>query len=229
MLCEKYKPALIETAITGAEPAPTIGAHVESCALCAAELMQQRSLIAAIDANLHRQMNAPVPASMLYRLEAHLAEQTAFEPVRSLRRRWLCIGAAIAAAAVVFFALPHLRSPITNLPTGPASRTASSMKQSPAIVTMVLKPATSEEIRRDRIRSRTVARPEPEVLVPPEERIAFAHFIADLHGREEKALALSERVRELREQKVVPVEAPDIQISSLTVPPIEESETSSNK
>ena len=52
MLCEKYKPALIEAAITGAEPALAIRAHVDACPSCAAELAQHRSLIAAIDTNL---------------------------------------------------------------------------------------------------------------------------------------------------------------------------------
>ena len=49
MLCEKYKDALIEAAVTGGELAPRARAHVEECANCAAELRQQRSLVGAID------------------------------------------------------------------------------------------------------------------------------------------------------------------------------------
>ncbi|HEY4906255.1 MAG TPA: hypothetical protein VIH74_02305 [Candidatus Acidoferrum sp.] len=227
MLCEKYKPALIEAAITGTEPAPAVRVHAESCAHCAAELAQQRSLIAAIDGSLHRQMNAPVPNAMLQRFEARLAQQTASASVRSLRLRWLYTGVALAtAAAVVFFAMPHLRRPNTNLRTEPESQTAATIKQSPPIVTMVLKPATPQEIERDRKQhARRVARPEPEVLVPPDERIGLEQFIANLNSRADLPAVIVKPLQQQPEQSIAALKTPEIETAALVVQPLQESST----
>ena len=53
------------------------------------------------------------------------------------------------------------------------------------------------------------ARPEPEVLVPPDDRIAFEHFIADFDGRQ-ALVALTRRVP-IQELRVAPLDVPDIQ------------------
>jgi hypothetical protein len=228
MLCEKYKPALIEAAITGAELAPAIHAHVAACPSCAAELTQQRSLVAAIDANLHHQMNAPVPAAMLQRFEARIAQQT---PSRSLNLRWLYATAALAATvAVILLAVPRLRTHKPNSPTAAQTQKSQSpTEHRPETTTLILQPATPEEIRRDRRQHSHRARTEPEVIVPPDERIAMENFIADLHGEGAIALARAKRVIEQREQPIVPVDTPDIQIASLKVPPIRDTDMSSDK
>jgi hypothetical protein len=222
MLCEKYKPALIEAAITGAEPAPGIRAHAESCARCAAELAQQRQLIAAIDANLHRQMNAPVPASMVHRLQAQIAQQ---KPPRVLNLSWLYAAGALATAAVVIlFALPHMQQHKSNSRSATLSQTAqSSSERRPQIATMILKPATPEEIRRDRKQHlRRAAPPEPEVLVPPDERVALDQLIANLGARHELVAALVKPLPEKPEQPVKHIEIPDIKTAALFIAPIAE-------
>jgi hypothetical protein len=228
MLCEKYKPALIEAAITGAELVPAIHAHAAACPSCAAELAQQRSLVAAIDANLHRQMNAPVPAATLHRLGAHLAQQP--QPKRTPRFVQVFAGtlATLAVAATILLLLPHKPSKTIDV----ANRTA---PPTPNFVADQSGPDTASPSEAAKIEPmykphvRSVARStEPEVLVPPDERIALEHFVADLHGRGEVALALTKQVPEQREQHVAPVETPDIQITSLTVPAIRESGTRSD-
>jgi hypothetical protein len=228
MSCEKYKVALIDNAATGAELPPALRAHVAACPSCAAELAQQRSLFAAIDSSLRQTMNAPLPPALLQRFEARLAQQN---PPRSLSLSWLYATAALAAtAAVILFAVPHLR---THKPDSRAvavtQSTQSPAAHRPEIMTAILQPTTPQEIERDRRQhAKPAARPEPEVLVPPDERIAMEHFIADFHGRGEVALALAKRVPEQREQDVAPVNTPDIQISSLMVPAIRESDTRSD-
>ena len=67
------------------------------------------------------------------------------------------------------------------------------------------------------------------MIVPPDERIAMENFIADLHGEGAIALARAKRVIEQREQPIVPVDTPDIQIASLKVPPIRDTDMSSDK
>jgi anti-sigma factor RsiW len=101
MPCEKYKPALIDAAVCSAELAPAIHAHVATCPSCAAELAQQRFLVGAIDTSLYRQMNAPVPAAMLERIEAHLAQRP--QPNRLPRFAQIFTGtlATLAVAAAI--------------------------------------------------------------------------------------------------------------------------------
>ena len=55
------------------------------------------------------------------------------------------------------------------------------------------------------------------------------HFIADLHGEGEIALARAKRVMEQREQSIAPVDTPDIQIVALKVPPIRDIDVGSDK
>jgi hypothetical protein len=223
MLCEKYKPALIEAAVTGDELAPAIREHVESCARCAAELAQQRSLIAAIDTSLHRQMNAPVPAATMQRLEARIAQQT---PPRSLNLRWLYATVALAATvAVILFALPDLRAPKSNSRTAAVTQTAQSpTKSRPEIMTAILQPAAPEEIERDRRQhAHHAARTEPEVLVPPDERLGLEQFIANLNGRADLPAVIVKPLQEQPEQSVATIKTPDIQTAALVVQPLQQS------
>src|ERR1700760_3369181 len=109
MSCEKYKSTLIEAAVSGGESPRVTGlrTHVESCAACAADLSQQRALVDAMEVNLHRQMNAPVPAGMLRRLEAHLAQQPQKMRKPRLTLIFASTVATLAIAAVVVLLLPH--------------------------------------------------------------------------------------------------------------------------
>lgn len=241
MLCEKYKPALIEAATTGAKPAPAVRAHADSCASCAAALAQQRQLVAAIDASLHRQMNAPVPAAMLQRIEAHIAQQP--QPKRTPRFAQIFAGAVatLAIAGVVLFIVPRHKPQVDN-----ARQIVSQPKQNQEVDRMRLETASSPSQAeapttfRTRAPKRTqthvislssataASHTEPEVLVPPDDRIAFEHFIADFDGREALAAALTKRVP-LQELRLAPLDVPDIQTASLTVSPVKESDAIANR
>jgi hypothetical protein len=240
MSCEKYKVALIEAATSDADLTPELRSHVATCASCAVELAQERSLIAAIDGNLHRQMNAPVPAATLQRLEAHLAQQP--QPKRTPRFAQVFAGtlATLAAAAIILVFLSHWKIDTLEPNAKPIVSSVHSASAGEIQVhigpsagpptTVVARPQTPAQTRtRIALVSTAVSHPEPEVIVPPDERIALEHFIADFNGREERALALARRVTEQRDQAIVPVDAPDIQIASLKVPPIRDTGMASDK
>jgi anti-sigma factor RsiW len=237
MSCEKYKSALIEAAADGAELTPELRSHVATCPSCAAELADQRSLVASIDANLHRQMNAPVPAAMLQRFEAQLVQQP--RPKRTLRLTQIVAGTIgmLAAAAIVLVFLSRWKTDTLEPNAKPIASSAHSVSAGEIQVhigpsagpptTIVARPQTPAQTQaRTVLVSAAVSRTEPEVIVPPDERIAMEHFIADLHGTGEVVLAFTKRVPEQREQNVVPVVTPDIQIASLTVSPIRDTDVS---
>ncbi len=239
MLCEKYKDALIEAAVGGAELAPGVRAHVEGCARCAVELDQQRSLVGAMDAVVSRQMNAPVPAAMLQRLDVQIAQQ----PQSRRTLRFASISAV--ALATLFFATVVLVMVARHRPQiDDVKRTSPPVVKSPQVDQMQLftktpksqtpteteaaKRAVAVEVRRTGSHQGRSGGQLPEVLVPPDERIALEHFIAGVQPREGIALALSARVPE-RDVAVAPLNVPDIQTASLSVPPIGDSEAISRK
>ncbi len=219
MLCEKYKPALIESAITGADLAPAIRAHVETCPSCAAELVQQRSLIAATNTNLHRQMNAPTPAAMLQRFEVHLSQQ---QPARSLNLRWMYLTAAlVAVSSMIVFAVPRVRTHRLKLDAALTPTSKSPAAPRPESITAILPPAAPREMRREKKQhSRGVARTKPEILVPPDEQIALTRFIAHWNAQREVVVALAVPVRQSPEALFKGLEIPDINTAEIIIEPI---------
>jgi hypothetical protein len=233
MLCEKYKLALIESAVSGRELAPAIHMHVAGCSSCAAELAQQQSLAAAIDANLRRQMNAPVPASMLQRFEAHLAQQP--QPTRTPRLAQIFAGAfATLAAALILVALsshwkietlePNTKPNVLSVQTGGSGEIQVHIGPSaPTITVATTRPATHRRTRTQTVlTSSTNSRPEPEVIVPPDEQMALNRLIADLNHRTQLAVALAKPLREKLDQPVKRLEIPDLQMAALVIKPIAE-------
>ena len=237
MSCEKYKAAVIDASVTGDETPSAVRAHAATCPSCAAELAQQRSLVAALDANLHRQMNAPVPAATLQRFEAHLAQQP--QPKRTPRLTQIFAGtlATLATAAIILVFLSHRK--INTLepnakPIVTSTRSASAGEiqvhigpSSETPTTVVARPRTPTHTRTHIVLvSAAVSRPEPEVIVPPDERVALDRLITGLNHRSELASALAKPLLKKSEQPVKHLEIPDIQTAALVIQPIAEDTSS---
>ncbi len=75
MPCEKYQDALTDLAAKGAEPAGDVRAHLDSCVACSSYMEQEVSLITAINSGVQAAANASVPASLLQRFEARIAQE----------------------------------------------------------------------------------------------------------------------------------------------------------
>jgi hypothetical protein len=225
MPCEKYQDALIDLAAEGAEPAGDVRAHLNACVLCRAYVEQERSLLAAIDSGVRRSTNAPLPPAVLQRFEAHLAQQA--QPNRVLNLRWLYTGAAFATATVfIVFALPHLRSHVTleqSTDVSQAAHAAIEQAQEARPMAPLFPPGSPLAAYRLGKHSATPGTiTQPELLVPPEERVAFEHFLSDLNGREDLAAAIVKPIHAQREQRVISLDTPDIEIAALTVEPIQD-------
>jgi hypothetical protein len=227
MLCEKYKNALIEAAISDAELAPAVSAHLTACASCAAELAQQRSLVGTIAANLSRKMNAPVPVATIQRLEARLAQEPQSHSPRSLKLPWLYTAAAFATAtALISFAIPKLHTRKSSLQTVALSQVASSQTSRPTTDdrphtnTLPLEPAAQLEPRRVKHHSQAIAASQPEILVPPDEQIALTKFVARRNARRAFVVALAAPVHQGLEPSFKGLEIPDINTAEIVIEPI---------
>ncbi len=227
MPCENYKDALIETAASDAHPQGDLRVHLDACASCRAAFEQEQALFSSIDASLHVTANADVPASLLPRVRARLDETVA------MQRRWLQPVIFAAASVALTFAIFLLTRPLhprpdsqaKQAPQTPASHTsvANAGNQNSGPSTQIVSSAVNNSHTRSHSTLlRPVASSQPEVLVPPDEREAFARFVAVLGERREVAVAL---VTPAPQTKNEPTSLEPLQINGLEIKPLEERQT----
>jgi hypothetical protein len=225
MPCEHYQEALVDTAASGGEPHGELRAHLGVCAGCRAAFAEEQSLFSSIDTGLHMTANAQVPASLLPRVRARLVEA---EP----RRRWtqpLIFAAASVAFTFAIFLFAQSRHSRAVLQSKeplqfPANETpvAKARQSSGAGSEILSSTVNNSQTRGHRTLLRPVASGQPEVLVPPEEREAFARFVATLRERGEVAIAL---VTPSAHEEGEPASLKPLQIDMLEVKPLEGTES----
>lgn len=218
MSCEGYRDKLI-AALAGGEsvPAEDVALHLRSCAECTEFYETQVHLFGAIDAGLRVMLNETVPASLLPRVRARVADA-------EMPRRMWGVGwgfAAVATAAVLVLGIGLLkRSPgsISKLSGGP-----------PVVepgVHDVTQPHVSAAGPRRHVTLTKATRVSegnangPEVIVLAEERVAFVRFVTDLPEEKDVAVALT---RAATGEKADAVEIALLQIDELNVKPLESS------
>ena len=227
MPCEPYQNALIEAAASGSEPQGELRAHLAACAACRTAFAQEQSLFSSMDEGLHAAANPEVPASLLPRVRARLADEAA--PRRMWTQPMIFAAASVALAFAIFlFVRPYhtrpdnqakqtLQIPVSETPatnvggqnSGPATQIVSSNVNKPKT------PVHSTLLR-------PVASSQPEVLVPPDEREAFFSFVFTVQQRREVAAALLAPSPK-KQDALVTVEP--LQIADLEVKPLEGRET----
>lgn len=222
MPCEKYQAALIDLVAQGAAPAGDVRVHLATCASCRCYMEEEQFLVAAIDSGVQASANAALPRLLLQRFEARIAQEAPAK--RAASPRWWMYAAAVAA--VIVLTLPILRPRNARERVVPFDARQHAAKQS----------ATGEKTRAigvdaahvnarnsQQFRKRTArldANVEPEVLVPPDERVAFERFLSDLSGKQDLAAALVKPMVERHERRAAPIETPAIETAALTVPPL---------
>jgi hypothetical protein len=227
MSCAKYQEALIDLAASGTEPTVDVREHLATCVGCFEQLKQQQSLLASIDSAIRQTANAPLPPALLHRFEARLAQQSSLESAS--RPSPIYAAAAIAtAAALLLLLFPRSRTRDVkrqSIASVEARREAVTQPQGIAPAAPRV-PNPTPARRPGKPTSRPPQPSEPEVLVPPEERTAFEHFLSDLNGREDLAVAILKPMQERKEPhttpvaRSLPVQMPDIEIAALAVQPL---------
>jgi hypothetical protein len=224
MPCEHYKDSLVEAAATGAEPQGELRAHLAACASCRSAFAQEQSLFASIDAGLYATANAEVPPSLLPHVRANLDEAVAPQ------RRWmqpLIFASASLALAILIFLMgrpqhtpPEIvakQAPVVSAPTAPEISTNPQKVPTKDAEAAFVAPRHSRTTRNSTI-PQIVASSKPEVLVPPDERVALARFVAMLNERSGAAAAL---LAPAPEKKDALVSVDLLQIAEIEVKPLE--------
>jgi hypothetical protein len=224
MLCEHHKDTLIEAAASGAAPSGELRAHLAECASCRAAFAEEQSLFAAIDSSLHTAANAEVPTSLLPRVRASL-DEVAAPQLRWVQPLILASASAALVFLIVLLARPHRVTPENVAKQGPISVPASVGPEpgtNPGRIPPVdMQIAAIHTGHTHAVRNSTnlhsAASSNPEVLVPPDEREAFARLVAALNERGDVGTALLSQAPEKKDAlvSVAPLKIPDLEIKPL--------------
>jgi hypothetical protein len=208
MNCEEYQDKLVD-ALAGEERAlgGELAAHLRGCAECKKFYKAQVYLFEAIDSGVRAMVNETVPASLLPRVRARVAE--AGLPRRSWGLRWSFAG--VAVAAVLFISVGLLRR-------GPEN-TSKVSDRSPTVA-QGMRGATGATPAQPRVTVPMETVTAREVLVLAEERAAFVRFVTDLPEERDAAVALTRPATEAKDEAV---EIALMQIDELEVKPLESS------
>ena len=229
MSCERYKTVIVEAATAG-EIGPPLRSHLERCAECRAAFADEQSLFSAIDASLSQRINVSPRPEFLPRIRSAIDLENSGWSARTSNVwfRWLPIAgvAAVACLALLFAVRHHSVTPEQRQPL------KSAVAQRPAegqIHAQQVQPKPEAAVRGMPAPIKRSAKAElqphaaridqtPEILVPPEERVALAQFVTGLSRRREVALALA-RPTPFEPQPEIPPSGP-LEIAKLEVPPL---------
>jgi hypothetical protein len=188
MTCNKYENARLLAAASNHELEPKLARHLQHCSTCRMTLRSEKELFSRIDNTLRMQANEDPPPDFLAQLRLHLSRELTSQP--GSNRVWHVAGAVLAVVLVAMF------YPLVNARRSSVQRNL----ETPAI--RVSQPAgvrQSAHLKEDLgVRPRhhskgsaaIAASQQPEVLVPPDEREAFAQFVACVARRDAMAQAV---------------------------------------
>jgi hypothetical protein len=220
MACERYESDLREAAL-GEPFSVKLESHLEGCPSCRAALREERALLRAIDQGLAAGLGiAPSPG-----FSARV--RRAAENGRA--RSWLPLAASVAALAAGVGLL--MRGGVHDQPVrepAPLMTPSTPPAAEPAPPATGARPRTPPPAPlRTSAPGAGPAGGEPQVLVPPGEELALAHFREALRGRVIPATSLL-ALDEAGQTSLEPVElgVPPLEVTALPAPeaPPEDSE-----
>ncbi|HKN76609.1 MAG TPA: hypothetical protein VJW94_15625 [Candidatus Acidoferrum sp.] len=222
MPCENYREALTEAAATGSAPSRELSLHLDACAACRVAYTEELQLFAAIDTGLRAAADAEVPPSFLPRVRASLENASASQ---SRLTPFLIFAAASIAIVLTVFVATRPRHEIKDTQAkqifsappreNPEKSARSEASGTPAI-------AASSHARRavPRINSapaNSASSAQLEVLVPPDEREAFAQFISSQQERAGVVMAVMAPAPNAKDSllSVKPLEIAELEVTPL--------------
>jgi hypothetical protein len=198
MPCEPYKNALVEAAATGAEPVGELLAHLAACAACYTTFAEEQALFSSIDTGLSAAVNAELPASLLPRVRARIAEQPT--PARGWTPTWLAMACApaIIVALIAVYASRRTNVGQTSVETATQSTPPAQLPLPPMVRNPDSAPPSRDNsvpqlralVARNSVPQQTLAsrNPVPEVLVPRDQEVLMVRYAEQWRGRKRPPL-----------------------------------------
>ena len=221
MSCEGYRDKLIVALASGAGSLDgDVATHLGTCAACEKFYEAQVNLFGAIDSGLRAMVNEAVPASLLPRVRARVAE--AGTPHGAWGFSWGFAAVAVAAVLLISVGLlkqsPDSRNKVNDrIPVVfQGARDAKEVTPEQPRVIAAGPKLSSSEVKM--VAAPSVRVTAPEVLVLAEERAAFEKFVKNLPEEREVAVAFTRPATDAKDEGV---EIALLQIDELDVKPLE--------
>jgi hypothetical protein len=226
MFCDAYHNSLTEVAAAGRELTPALEQHLAFCRDCRAAFAEQQSFFAAIDAGIRSLANPEIPLTVIPRV--HIALHN--ELVGQARSpKWIFAGTALAAVLVVAFVLTlsHRDSPPSEnnarmrILAPPSIHLLESHAPNPFPFRPAARANEGEVVQP--VSAHTEVSLRAEVLVPDEERAAFARFLTH---EQSAPTTISAAIALIPEAPKVLTPLQLVEIASLKVPSLDGGEAS---
>lgn len=230
MFCESYRQPLMDSLAAGEPLSGDSAKHVAGCDLCSAAFAKEQALYLAINHSLVAAANAPVPASLVPRVQAQIAERSdkAFWRSPILVFATLVLVAGMAALSPVF----HWRSEPSF--TGAEDQQAAAPKVqfadnheaagSPVQPAPLVKRYPPRSKAGSAVPSRAQVRAGTEVLISPEEQAGLKRYAADLRGKALENGARAASVTNDAAFKIEPLQIAAMDQQQLIIEPLESDE-----
>jgi hypothetical protein len=222
MPCENYREALIEAAAVDARLSAKLRSHLDACVSCRAAFVEETQLFAAIDAGLRTAANAEVPPSFFSGVRASLLDDSASQ------RGWkpFLIFAAAAVAIVLTVLITARPRPTIDdnqakqiFSAAPRERPEASARgeASGTRPTVASSRSYRTQHQRNPAPANSVSSNARDVLVPSEEREAFARFIGSQRERSGVVIAVVPAAADNKDQRlsVEPLEIAELEVKPL--------------
>ena len=188
MNCHSAQKKIIDCFATGAAVLPAeVAGHQETCGTCQDFSLAQQKLFRALDEGLESLVRVPAPPSLVPRVRARL------DGAEVPTSWWHSVWSFCALTAMVFLALSL--PVLWHHPRRPADASVAFRREAhPGPGTEAASPRTNATARRTKTRAAVLpSHQEPfvEVIALPEERAAFAKFVAEVPEKRDLALALT--------------------------------------
>jgi len=177
-----------------------------------------------MDEGLRAAANADVPPSLLPRVSARLADEAV--PRRMWTQPMIFAAASVALAFAIFLVVrPHharpdnQAKPTPQIPVSETTVTNPGRQNSGPASQIVSSNVDNSRTPGHSTLLRSVASSQPEVLVPPDEREAFARFVVILQERREVAVSLMTPATPTKDESA---SLEPLQINGLEIKPLEE-------
>lgn len=225
MFCEAYNQSLKNAAARGETLSSVLQQHLASCASCSAAFAEEQSLFAAIDSGLRAVSKSEVPATLIPRVCVALNNEPAPQSRSFNFLVWAFAGSVITAAVVLALVyLPSKHQSVSVEPSRPSPVAAAQNLPVPSAVNSVRMGGVSPLQHRKPsvlVVNRGLKPESPEVLVPDEERAAFAQFMAHASASSANVSAKTTLVPRAPQESV---QISPVEIASLELRPLEQKE-----
>ena len=197
MNCRQYQKRILD-AFAAAEAAPpdVVVEHKQNCGACQAYYELQAGFFRRLEEGIKVMANEEVPPSLVPRVKARLTHELPSASAWAPAWGMAAVAAAVLAASLgsAFLHRPKYHSALSE-----RAKVATHSIESPVVATReppgAAKPSLGRQPKRASAHASgqgvEVSEVMPEVIVLPEERAAFARFVAESPRNQEVALALT--------------------------------------